>query len=75
MKRFAMIAAVLAVTACNSAAKEQARLDSIKADSTARAAAAAAEAQRVADSTKKADSIKAAASKSKTKTRPGATKR
>lgn len=65
MKRIALVAAMIAASACNNAAKEQARLDSIAADSTAKAAAA--EMQRVADSTKAADSIKAAASKTKAK--------
>ncbi len=65
MKRFAFVAAMVAMTACNNAAKEKARMDSIAADSTAKAAAAAAELQRVADSTKTADSVKAAATKTK----------
>ncbi len=68
MKRIALVAAMIAVSACNNAAKEKARMDSVAADSTAKAAAAAAEVQRVADSTKAADSVKAAASKTKTKT-------
>ena len=72
MKRFAFVAAMVAMTACNNAAKEKARMDSIAADSTAKAAAAAAELQRVADSTKTADSVKAVATKTKTK---AATKR
>ena len=69
MKRLALIAAAFAVTACNNAAKEKARMDSIAADSTAKAMAA----QMAADSARKADSVaaamKAAASKPKTGTK------
>lgn len=57
MKRMALVAAVLAVAACNSAAREKARQDSI-------AAAMAADSARVADSMRmeqaKADSMKMA---------------
>ena len=76
MKRFAFVAAMVAMTACNNAAKEKARMDSIVADSTAKAAAAAAEMMRVADSTKAADAAKAAAMKMKAKApTKGTTKR